>query len=289
MRGILVRTGVDHSYGGWNGPVDPSSGQFVYVPIPEADHVTFHPQCNRRYAELEPVLHAFADSIDLDLFDDLRCPPQLLQRSMHLDPDYEHLTYGNVGDQRGSHIRALDEGDILVFYAGLRPCTAVRSPLVYAIVGLFVVDEIISAADVPTDQFHENAHIRKKGLQDSVWAELGRGWRSRPPGWNRIAFLKRARLRSPQVRAFTRWTLAFIDSLSALVVWPTIGGLSSSGQSRARAASRPPDSCSVAAPRSGPLVRPDEPASWAAAATALRRRRRPVARRRSEQTRRAMP
>jgi hypothetical protein len=35
MRGLLVRVGVDQAYGHWNGPVDPASGQFVYVTIPE--------------------------------------------------------------------------------------------------------------------------------------------------------------------------------------------------------------------------------------------------------------
>ncbi len=170
MRGILVRTGADQSYGGWNGPVDPSSGEFVYVPIPEADHVTFQPRCDRRYTEIEPALHNFAESVDQDVFEDLGCPPELLKRSMHLDPDYEHLTYGDVGDRRGSHIRQLDSGDLLVFYAGLRPCTPAKDRLVYAIVGIFVIDEIVNASDVPSDRLHENAHTRKKkpGASDIV-------------------------------------------------------------------------------------------------------------------------
>lgn len=161
MQGILVRIGVDHSYGGWNAPMEPSSGRFVYVPIPEGDHVKFHQDCARPYTELENVLHEFAESVGQDLFDDLRCPASLLQRSMHLDPDYEHLTYGDIGDKRGSAIARLKRDDILVFYAGLRPCEPVADRLIYAIVGLYVVDEIVQADEVPQDRLHENAHTRK--------------------------------------------------------------------------------------------------------------------------------
>lgn len=35
MKGILVRAGIDHSYGQWNAPVDPESNKSVYVPIAE--------------------------------------------------------------------------------------------------------------------------------------------------------------------------------------------------------------------------------------------------------------
>lgn len=161
MQGILVRIAVDHSYGGWNGPVDPASGRFVYVPIPEGDDVAFHRGCRRPYSELETVLHEFAGSVGQNLFGDLRCPPPLLQRSMHLDPDFEHLTYGDVGSRRGSAIAKLNRDDLLVFYAGLRPCIPSADRLVYALVGLFVVDEVVAAADVPEAQRHENAHTRK--------------------------------------------------------------------------------------------------------------------------------
>lgn len=170
MKGILVRTGVDHSYGQWNAPVDTLSGRFVYVPIPEGDHVEFHPGCERRYAEIETALYSLAESVSQDLFGDLGCPMTLLQRSMHLDPDYEHLTYGDVGDRRGSEIKSLGKDDILVFYAGLRPCAPAEDRLVYAIVGLFVVEEVVDAAAVPRHRFHENAHTRKlkRGASDIV-------------------------------------------------------------------------------------------------------------------------
>lgn len=170
MQAILVRIGVDHSYGGWNSPVDPETGEFVYVPIPEKLGTTFHPECDRRYDEIIPALETFAEQVGLDVFKDLRCPPELLQLSMHLDPDFEHLTYGDVGDRRGSHIRSLQENDLLVFYAGLRPCRRCEHKLIYALVGLFVVDEVVDISTIPEDRFAENAHTRKckRGESDIV-------------------------------------------------------------------------------------------------------------------------
>lgn len=170
MQAILVRIGVDHSYGQWNAPADPETGEFVYVPIPESARARFHRGCQRSFREVLPALERFARGRGLDLFDDLRCPRELLRQSMHLDPDFDYLTYGDVGDRRGSHIRELRENDLLVFYAGLRPCRPCDHKLIYALVGLFVVDEVVAAADVPRSRFHENAHTRKQspGRSDIV-------------------------------------------------------------------------------------------------------------------------
>lgn len=157
MQAILVRVGVDHSYGQWNAPADPGSGQFVYVPIPEKAGTGFHPGCERPYAAIVPVIEAFAQATGMPI----ALPDHLSKRSMHLDPDFEHLTYGDVGSRRGSHIRELKEDDVLVFYAGLKPCRPCEHKLIYAIIGLMVVDEVVDAAAVTTRRRDENAHTRK--------------------------------------------------------------------------------------------------------------------------------
>ncbi|MHB1158316.1 MAG: Nmad3 family putative nucleotide modification protein [Phycisphaerales bacterium] len=173
MKAILVRIGVDHSSGGWNAPADPDTGQYVYVPIPEKHGTEFHPGCNRRYQEIVPALEQFSQTVDADLFDDLRCLRTLLDESMHLDPDFDHLTYGDVGARRGSHIRDLAEDDLLVFYAGLRPCRVPRAgepKLVYALVGLYVIQDVVSAPSIPQPLWNHNAHTRKikRGNSDIV-------------------------------------------------------------------------------------------------------------------------
>jgi hypothetical protein len=73
---------------------------------------------------------------------DLRCPASLGQLNMHLDPDFRFLTYGDNGTRRGAGIALLEPGDLLLIYAGLRS-TVVQKELVYALVGLFVVKEVV--------------------------------------------------------------------------------------------------------------------------------------------------
>lgn len=160
MRGILVRIGADQDYCGWNAPVEPKSGRFFYVPIPE-DTTAFHPECERRYDEVIDPLSAFLRECG---------PPSMARRfpmaakrgqPMHLDPDFEHLTYGDNGDVRGREVRKLDPGDLLVFYSGLRSLDRSHKDLVYAITGLYVVDQVLPAHAVEPHRRRENAHTRK--------------------------------------------------------------------------------------------------------------------------------
>src|SRR3954453_15248111 len=101
MKALLVRIAVDQTFGRWNAPVN-AEGRFVYVPIPEKLGTTFHPGLERRYSEVLPDLQRFCDDHDCDLDIDLRFPQDLLHYSMHLDPDFDYLTYGDHGGRRGA-------------------------------------------------------------------------------------------------------------------------------------------------------------------------------------------
>ncbi|OFV97128.1 MAG: hypothetical protein A3F68_01085 [Acidobacteria bacterium RIFCSPLOWO2_12_FULL_54_10] len=166
MRAILVRVAVDHSYGCWNAPVDPSSGRFVYVPIPEKDGTTFLSGLAYGYDRVMPALNEFCEQFSLHPTDRLGFPEPLKKRHMHLDPDFEHLTYGDRGDRRGAGISEMTESDLLVFYSGLRPIRPVKDKLIYAIVGLYVVRDVVLARNVPHDLRYQNAHTRKKEIGD---------------------------------------------------------------------------------------------------------------------------
>ena len=66
---------------------------------------------------------------------------------MHLDPDFDYLTYGDQGE-RAKQLRAnLGAGDLLVFYASLTDIHA--KTLVYAIIGLYVIENIMLATGLP--------------------------------------------------------------------------------------------------------------------------------------------
>jgi len=163
MRAVLIRVGIDHSFGEWNAPADPSTGEFVYVPIPESESITrFHRGCERKYDELIPHLENFSKRYRFDLDRDMQFPRALLlDRSMHLDPDFEYLTYGDDGNKRGKVLGTLVEDDLVVFYAGMRSTDLAQKPLIYGIVGMIVVDRICEISAVPKSQWHQNAHTRK--------------------------------------------------------------------------------------------------------------------------------
>jgi hypothetical protein len=169
MKALLVRIGVDQAYGGWNAPVD-ADGRFVYVPIPEKPGTRFHSGLERRYGEVLPALAEFCGTNRRDLYSDLRFPRGLLERAMHLDPDFECLTYGDVGARRGAGMVTMRAGDLLVFYGSLRPVHACPQVLVYALMGLYIVRDVTPVASVPRRRWHQNAHVRKveRGASDIV-------------------------------------------------------------------------------------------------------------------------
>jgi hypothetical protein len=79
---------------------------------------------------------------------------------MHLDPDFEHLTYGDSGTRRGKGLTDLGPGDVVVFYSGLKPVAVCKHRLVYALVGLYRVAESVRVQSVPAPRWSENAHTR---------------------------------------------------------------------------------------------------------------------------------
>ena len=158
VRGLLVRVGIDKTAGGWNAPVDPDSLEFVYVPIPEARDQQFHPGLATTYAGVSAALAAFGPRA----LDGTALPEALASRASHLDPDFDQLTYGDVGPGRGRSLCEFEAGDVVVFFAGLRPVRPCQHRLLYALIGLYRVKEILRAGDVPRARWPENAHTRRK-------------------------------------------------------------------------------------------------------------------------------
>jgi hypothetical protein len=80
VKAILVRVGVDQAYGAWNAPVNPETGAFVYVPIPDGPAKAYTPGNTRGFAEIDTPL---ADFVVKNAVSDLRCPESLRQRNMN--------------------------------------------------------------------------------------------------------------------------------------------------------------------------------------------------------------
>lgn len=146
---LLVRVGADSTPDGgrWNGPVDSGNGRFVYVPIPETKST--RPGLDRPYSTLEPHLTAFGVPL----------PEHLAHGRMHLDPDFEHLTYGDRGRKGAQIATTMKPGDLLIFYAGLRD--VLSRALVYGLIGLIVVERIDLARDWSAAVADRNAHTRR--------------------------------------------------------------------------------------------------------------------------------
>ncbi|HEY2827880.1 MAG TPA: hypothetical protein VGJ04_09795 [Pirellulales bacterium] len=64
----------------------------------------------------------------------------------------------------------MTDGDLVVFYAGLRPVHRCEHKLIYALVGMYVVQKVAEVANIPSERWHENAHVRKvkRGESDIV-------------------------------------------------------------------------------------------------------------------------
>ena len=85
---------------------------------------------------------------------------------MHLDPDFQHLTYGE--GPRAGWLNRLEADDLVVFYSGFQSVhPARRQPLIYALTGLYVVEEVIGATEIPRERWGENAHTRRRGAKET--------------------------------------------------------------------------------------------------------------------------
>lgn len=166
-RALLVRVGIDSTAGSWNAPIHPDTGEYVYVPIPESRRM--REGLDRRYEETKPAIERLSDKYGADL----SLPEHLAGRSMHLDPDFEHLTYGDA-NARASQLSGLSAGDILVFYASFEPLPGMEPEYpknnVYALIGLFHLEESPTTVmdessgeiqGIAADQFKTNAHLRR--------------------------------------------------------------------------------------------------------------------------------
>jgi Nucleotide modification associated domain 3 len=153
MNGLLVRVAADQSLdgGGWNGPVNSATNDFVYVPIPEKSSV--RPGLNTWYTD--PLLQSALAKMGSGL------PVHLSAKATHLDPDFGYLTYGDSESRANQIQNKLKSEDLLAFYSGMRDVNQRSGQLVYALIGLYVIEHIVLAAATPETQWHQNAHTRR--------------------------------------------------------------------------------------------------------------------------------
>ena len=165
MKALLVRVGIDRTSGEWNAPVNPVTYEFAYVPIPENEGTVVYSEYKRTYEEFKKPCEKLGCPL----------PSKVIEKytSVHLDPDFQWLTYGDAG-QKGKQLKeaGLSDGDILVFYASLKPTSSPKGKtgdLIYAIIGLYVLGKPgVPAKDIPKENWHVNAHTRREPKDDDI-------------------------------------------------------------------------------------------------------------------------
>src|ERR1700730_3106630 len=108
MRGLLVRVGIDSTDCCWNAPMRLESREFAYITITETKAI--RDGMARYYNEFVPVAARYGEQL----------PQALLGQPTHLAPDFDFLMFGAQG-QRSIRVSALSSGDLLAFFAALRP------------------------------------------------------------------------------------------------------------------------------------------------------------------------
>lgn len=151
---LFLRVGIDLGCGGALGPVFPDD-TFEYVPIPE------NPDCvgprSVYYRDL-PARHGgtLAQYV----------PSRYREGAAHYDPEFETFTYGDPTRNKRAQLLRLIEGDLLVFYVGLRPAGSRATGRLY-IIGYFTVASVENINPTnpwpPADASHlmGNAHLRR--------------------------------------------------------------------------------------------------------------------------------
>ena len=106
-----MRVGIDQTFGGWNATVDPTTRNFVYLPIPDGAQRL---GLETRYSAIEPALSRFPG---------ISLPSSLATRATHLDPDFEYLIVDSTVVRAHQHAAGAKKGGLkirpLVVHAGV--------------------------------------------------------------------------------------------------------------------------------------------------------------------------
>ena len=155
MKALLLRVGIDKGSGGTYGPIF-DDGSFEFVPIPETYRSCTAATYGERLGRKGKLLSTYV-------------PPVLRHVPMHDDPEFETCTYGDPSVKR-RYLLELCEGDLLVFYAGLKPFNHDNAeyPEALYLVGYFTIDQVIdfnwlSASERAEyrQRYPSNAHVKR--------------------------------------------------------------------------------------------------------------------------------
>ena len=152
MNIVLLRVGIDTGCGGILGPLF-EDNTFEFIPIPDSSNsskLTYGSMVGRKG---KPFVSYFPQSWQT----------KMQNQAVHNDPEFKSFTYGDPCRPKRS-LRELKQGDLLVFYAGLKGWSVNIDAALY-IIGYFEIDQVgiaSSFARADLKLFAENAHLEPK-------------------------------------------------------------------------------------------------------------------------------
>ena len=151
---LLLRVGMDLGFGGL-GPLFPD-GTFEYVPIPDDPRLV-----SERSLFFRDIPARTGGSVAQFI------PERHKGSPAHYDPEFDTFTYGDPSRNKRRQLLRLCEGDMLVFYAGLRPSEESQGSKLYIIGYLTIIQShaITSLSPWPPHEHQSlwgNAHLRRK-------------------------------------------------------------------------------------------------------------------------------
>ena len=183
MQVVLLRVGVDTGSGGIYGPLF-ENGSFELIPIPDEfrkSGVNRQTYGNTRGKYGKKLIEYFQK----------RPHHKLDDTPIHSDPEFETFTYGDPTPPK-TGLRRLEEGDLLVFYAGLKGWNFDSEPSLY-IIGYFEVAKAGVATSFSQQEikniFGNNFHVCHKTVFEDQKDRL-----VLVKGGAKSRFLKRAEL-----------------------------------------------------------------------------------------------
>jgi hypothetical protein len=219
---LFLRVGIDSGCGGTLGPIFPD-GSFEYVPIPEDPQrisprsVYFRDLPARKGGTLVQYV-----------------PSRYSGAAAHYDPEFETYTYGDPGRNKSAQLLRLAKGDMLVFYAGLRPIEFQGDRRLY-IIGYFTLESVetvqITDAWPPQNslRFLGNAHLRRNQPDQGLVVACGNSRNSQllhkaiviSDGAQNSTpeFERRTGIRGSLKRAVGRWVAS--ESIINVINWIT--------------------------------------------------------------------
>jgi len=151
MKGASINIASSSKNPNGRGPIDPPDFSFEYLPIPEE-------------SEIIDEIPTYAE---LDWISQENIP--VLDKPVHLDPEFKTYTYGHATRGFGDMglLMDLKEGDYLFFHSTLDNKHE-PSEWLTAIIGYFEIEKVIDCRELSSSEikemggFENNAHLKRK-------------------------------------------------------------------------------------------------------------------------------